>query len=992
MNRNKLLTVFGGGFALASVLSSSAQSVTLPESPVADTSRPLARSEKAVELSPFEVQGEADNSYGALNSASITGFRTELKSLPVSADIFNETFIRDIGATSVEDMVKAFAPGAGFAFSDPSSTNNQPGDRAPDSYVSLRGLAAPAQRMDGFLPLTGYNTASTTSTGYSDNFNFERVEVINGPQALLYGFGGGGGVVNMVSKPARFDRRPFGGLRFELNQWGGKKAVLDYGFGGSRAAIRLALVDQNIATARVGIGGPMYGAHVQFAAKLYDHTVIRLSGMHSYTNRPYAQPFTYTAASAASDSRSGQSLKYLLASNQLAASTSGPGGGGDIGSKIINWGNVDSWGGALVGERTVDNIATLVVETKVNRWLSTQLSLGVKDWHEDSAGETASIFPANNPNNPLGVTALSFSLENDNYNPARTKAIRFAVLAQNDFFGGRAHSNTILGTDFSRVKSAFTSYRYYQADQNWNTLRDAAGNRIAQGRMVWPLDTTPQTYLPAQHTNRVTFFGVNYNREIANPVDPRLISPINPLGVTPGGAGHWLIKDINKGVFGANTTEWLGGRLQTLTGFRLADFYKLTQNQGAAPTLQNPDIRATHLRRGTSLDLNIGANYALLSWLRPYFALSSSYSPPMTQQAGPYGDDLDSAKSRGAEVGLKFFDSQDRISGSLTGYYVLAKNEGTIIQTALTTAINPPGINGRIGSPSTWINVDRQTRGVQLALSANPSKNWRLRFTGAWTAGTLSSSKSYDLLYNDQFYANSQGQLTYRDGTVVYVRPTFSAASPVSTADTAGALPLTIAMMNTPGGVYYANPVAISGAILTTSNVGRVLAVNDPVHGPIATGIAGLPISRMQINPGFTPPPSIEVARSGDQTTGYPTYSLATTSVYTVPSGLLKGLRFGGTARAGWDLRAFYYFVSAVAPGAPRALFRYPTMSQFDGILGYSRKVGRYVVSTQVNVNNVSNHYHVLITPNPATGFSGVRGAIFTQQPRSYLWTNSVSF
>lgn len=950
------------------------------------------RREEAIRLTPFEVQADVDQSYGALNANSITGFRTELIKLPVSADIYNEAFMRDIGASSIEEMVQAFSAGAGFSFSDPSSPNNNPGDRVPDSYVSLRGLAAPAQRMDGFLPLTGYNTSATTSTAYSDNFNFERVEVINGPQALLYGFGGGGGVINMVSKQARFDKAAFGSLRYELNQWGGKKAVLDFGAGGRRLALRLALVDQDIVTRRVMIGGPMYGAHLQIAVKPFENTVVRLTGMHSYTNRNYGQNITYAAASAASDARNGQNLKYLLASNQLRASASGPSGGGDLGSSVINWGNVDSWVGGITNERTVDNIATLIAETKVNRWLSTQLSLGWKDWQEDAAAQTANLYPANHPSNPLGETAITTSIVADNYSPARTKTLRFAALAQNALFGGRAQSSSILGADYSRVKSAFISYRFYQADSNWRTIVDSAGNRIPQTRIIWPLGTTPQTYLPEEHDRRAVFFGVNYNREMANPVDPALISPENPVGVTPGGAGHYRVTDINKGIFGANTTEWLGGRLQTLAGFRLAKFYKLTQNQGTAPTALNPDIQATRLSKGTSADFTAGANYALRDWLRPYVAVSTSYNPPAIQLNGPYGDTVQPAKSRGAEVGFKFQSADNRISGSLAGYYVDATNEFNVIQTTLVTAINPPGINGRFGNPSTMINVDRKTKGLQLTLTANPHRDWRSRFSFGWTDGSIGTGKSYDLLYNDQFYTNSQGQVTYRNGEVVYVRPTFVAATPVATSTTAGAVPLTLAMMNTPGGVYYANPRDISGAILTTSNVGRVLTTVDPVRGPIRTGAVGLPISQIQINPGFVPPASVEVARAGDQTTGYPTYSLAFTNVYTVPTGWLKGLRVGGTARAAWDIRRYYYYVATVAPGAPRQLFAYPTMSQFDGLLGYSRRFGRYTWSTQLNVSNVFNHYDILITPNAATGFPGVKSAVFSQQPRSYLWSNSISF
>jgi hypothetical protein len=46
--------------------------------------------------------------------------------------------------------------------------------------------------------------------------------------------------------------------------------------------------------------------------------------------------------------------------------------------------------------------------------------------------------------------------------------------------------------------------------------------------------------------------------------------------------------------------------------------------------------------------------------------------------------------------------------------------------------------------------------------------------------------------------------VTYRDGTVVYVNPN---ATQVVASTATGAVPLSIALMNTPTSRYYANPV-----------------------------------------------------------------------------------------------------------------------------------------------------------------------------------------
>ena len=93
--------------------------------------------------------------------------------------------------------------------------------------------------------------------------------------------------------------------------------------------------------------------------------------------------------------------------------------------------------------------------------------------------------------------------------------------------------------------------------------------------------------------------------------------------------------------------------------------------------------------------------------------------------------------------------------------------------------INPNGLNGRWGaSPGAFINVDRTSRGVQLALTATPTDSWRMRLSAAYIRGIISNTTSYAQVYNDQFYANNQGQVTYQDGTVVYVKPAFTAATP----------------------------------------------------------------------------------------------------------------------------------------------------------------------------------------------------------------------
>jgi hypothetical protein len=121
-----------------------------------------------LQLSAFEVRAESDKSYGALNSTSITGFAVELEHLPISADIFNEAFMKDTGSRSVEEMLQTYSAGVGFdtgggAASAPST---QQGDRS-GGVLTLRGLTISTMTRNGAFPLIGQRT---TGTGITSNF------------------------------------------------------------------------------------------------------------------------------------------------------------------------------------------------------------------------------------------------------------------------------------------------------------------------------------------------------------------------------------------------------------------------------------------------------------------------------------------------------------------------------------------------------------------------------------------------------------------------------------------------------------------------------------------------------------------------------------------------------------------------------------------------------------------------------------------------------
>jgi hypothetical protein len=80
----------------------------------------------------------------------------------------------------------------------------------------------------------------------------------------------------------------------------------------------------------------------------------------------------------------------------------------------------------------------------------------------------------------------------------------------------------------------------------------------------------------------------------------------------------------------------------------------------------------------------------------------------------------------------------------------------------------------------------------------------------------------------------------------------------------------------------------------------------------------------------------------------------------------------------------------------PRHRFEMPRPLRVDGIIGYERRLGRYRLSTQLNIQNMFNRYDVVFLPSNTTGFLGPRGtginAAFSAEPRTYLWSATLGF
>jgi catecholate siderophore receptor len=152
------------------------------------------------EEAPIIVEGER-SSYGAERVTSATKTSTEVKDIPQALTIVTKAQIDDQQLRSVSDLL-LFVPGASPAT----------GESNRDQFT-LRGNNTTA---DLFI-----NGIRDDVQYFRDFYNVARVEVLKGPNAMIFGRGGGGGVINRVTKVSSLARAiggdvsvdSFGGVR-----------------------------------------------------------------------------------------------------------------------------------------------------------------------------------------------------------------------------------------------------------------------------------------------------------------------------------------------------------------------------------------------------------------------------------------------------------------------------------------------------------------------------------------------------------------------------------------------------------------------------------------------------------------------------------------------------------------------------------------------------------------------------------------------------------
>lgn len=218
-----------------------------------------------VQLGPVRVDGSAiDQGYVAKRSTSATKTDTPLIDIPQSVSVVTRKEMADRGVSNLQDAVR-YVPGVQFA----------QGEGNRDAAV-FRGVSTTSDFfLDGVRDDVEY---------FRDVYNIDRVEVLKGPNAMIFGRGATGGLINRITRQANWTD----GLeaRLEGGSFGLFRGTVDANHAVSDSvALRLSGLYHRADSYRDGVNYERYGINPTASFLLTPDTQVRAGYEHFYDRR-----------------------------------------------------------------------------------------------------------------------------------------------------------------------------------------------------------------------------------------------------------------------------------------------------------------------------------------------------------------------------------------------------------------------------------------------------------------------------------------------------------------------------------------------------------------------------------------------------------------------------------------------------------------------------------------------------------------------------------
>jgi catecholate siderophore receptor len=235
----------------------------LPSISIANTSEKNSLDDKKIELVEIEVKDNVAKTYLKKRISSATKTDTRIRDIPQSISVITEEQIKDQSLLGLTDAIK-YSPGV--------MAGQGEGNR--DS-VWFRGNQSTSDLfVDGVRDDVQY---------YRDLYNIDRVEVLMGPNGMIFGRGGVGGVINRVTKEANWENK--NELRMQGGAYGHKRSSIDLNSGiNETLAVRINAMIEDSGSFRRGVESERKAINPTFTFKPSDKTKVIL-GMEYFNDQ-----------------------------------------------------------------------------------------------------------------------------------------------------------------------------------------------------------------------------------------------------------------------------------------------------------------------------------------------------------------------------------------------------------------------------------------------------------------------------------------------------------------------------------------------------------------------------------------------------------------------------------------------------------------------------------------------------------------------------------
>ncbi len=719
-----------------------------------------ANADDAIALSVFTVTDEKDLGYESMHTTA--GMRTvqELRNVANSISIMNSQLIDDLGVLNIEEMSRWFV------------TGEQSPDPAQPNQLIFRGVRNSFALRNGWI-------------WYSpmDSFATERVELLRGPNAFLYGEADLGGANNQVTKHGLFTRNltraklMLGSDEVSGNNLRRVEVDLNRILVRDRLAVRFASVVSDADGWNQHQNRQIKGIYGAVTYRPFRQTSVSLMIERSTTEAVNAMglflenySFTNVTTLAAAGG-----LIYIPATGVMYRAT-GQRRSNGTGLTAID-SNVVPRGFHVAGpnNRSLDaySTVTLEVEQHIGKNLHLQLSGNFYTRKTDIRGIAAArnIFRDLSPTLPNGTT-------NPNFNELYTEYFR------TDFLSG----NTVRDVRLTAIYDLKTSWMKQQIAFNIQQHQDNPGQkRPKYGEYVDPANPAfqgvinPAVTQAAYTANRAVFTNNRFiRRYYLRDGDGGDIT--GDLGPVPG-VSAWF-PDLSNGVpatgnfidrrfyipsMGVGASgSYFNNHFFTLVGYR-QDQFKMKTTVGAVQPIQgqwvNEFIPDAFAPNPAFVKYKVdGSNYGVVLRVNDALAFAVNRAQSFRISAGEGSDlfipgkkqEIQTGKGQDASIRLSLFGGRMEVN---TTYYDNFQPNARIAPAPAiairdeVSAIFPTSFN-----PTGQDYQKLRTSGYELELVANLTRYWRLILNGA--TNKLVTQDRLPLLKGFQAEASELGRPT----------------------------------------------------------------------------------------------------------------------------------------------------------------------------------------------------------------------------------------